>query len=150
MAFYKGYKHSPEVLVKMSESAKKRRIHGHAGHKHTDETKRKLSLISSSKVGEKASNWQGGKTKANLLLRWSKKNKDFRKSIFERDDFTCQDCGATGVYLEAHHIRPWRDYPELRYEVSNGITLCKPCHIRTRQKEEFFIEKYSQKLSTIL
>jgi hypothetical protein len=37
--------------------------------------------------------------------------------------------------LEAHHILPWRDYPELRYKVNNGITLCHAYHPRKRADE---------------
>ncbi|WP_416360620.1 HNH endonuclease [Burkholderia gladioli] len=46
-----------------------------------------------------------------------------------RDRFTCQHCGdARGGNLHAHHILPFATHPELRVDVSNGITLCKPCH----------------------
>lgn len=48
--------------------------------------------------------------------------------VVSRDNQTCQHCGATGVELHAHHIKPWKDYPELRDDVSNGVTLCAPCH----------------------
>lgn len=52
----------------------------------------------------------------------------WRKAVFERDRYTCQQCGAIGGTLNAHHIRSWRDYPALRFEVSNGVTLCVVCH----------------------
>lgn len=60
----------------------------------------------------------------------------WRKAVFERDDYTCQDCGArngTGetVYLQADHVKPWVLYPELRYQIDNGRTLCTPCHRKT-------------------
>lgn len=51
----------------------------------------------------------------------------WRKLVFERDNFTCVRCGAN-KNITAHHIKPWNDYPELRYEVSNGETLCNYCH----------------------
>ena len=55
--------------------------------------------------------------------------KDWRTSVFERDKHTCQKCGKVGGYLHAHHIKEWEHYPELRYEISNGMTLCRrPCH----------------------
>jgi 5-methylcytosine-specific restriction endonuclease McrA len=54
--------------------------------------------------------------------------KQWRKYVFMRDCYTCQNCGAKGVYLHAHHIKHWAEYPELRFDVSNGITLCVPCH----------------------
>lgn len=67
----------------------------------------------------------------------------WRLAVFTRDNFTCQDCKAKGVYLESHHIRCWRDYPELRFDINNGITLCTKCHNKTRWKESKFEEKYT-------
>ena len=49
-------------------------------------------------------------------------------SVFKRDNFTCQKCGIVGRELNAHHIKPYAKYKELRYELSNGITLCEDCH----------------------
>lgn len=49
-------------------------------------------------------------------------------AVIARDKATCQHCGIQGVELQAHHIKPYRDYPELRDDVSNGLTLCAPCH----------------------
>ncbi len=54
--------------------------------------------------------------------------KMWRRNVFERDDYTCQHCGARGVKLNAHHIKPYSIYFDLRYSVPNGITLCVPCH----------------------
>lgn len=76
--------------------------------------------------GEKHWNWKGGTTR-------NKHNggeyNEWRKSIFERDNYTCQDCGIRGVYLFAHHINPWAKFPSLRFELSNGVTLCEQCHM---------------------
>lgn len=52
----------------------------------------------------------------------------WRKTVFVRDCYTCQSCNARGVYLNAHHVKPWAKYPELRFELSNGVALCEPCH----------------------
>lgn len=52
----------------------------------------------------------------------------WRKKVFVRDNFTCQKCGTEDAEFHAHHIKPWADYPELRYEVNNGLTVCKECH----------------------
>ena len=49
-------------------------------------------------------------------------------AVISRDRATCQECGATDVELHAHHIKPYRDFPEFRFDVSNGITLCFKCH----------------------
>lgn len=73
-------------------------------------------------------NWKGGKTPKNQVERNSLESKNWRIAVFQRDHFTCQVCGKTGGKLNAHHIRPWAKYPELRYKLCNGITLCEECH----------------------
>ena len=52
----------------------------------------------------------------------------WRKTVFERDNYTCQSCGARGVKVNAHHRKEYAFFPELRYEPDNGVTLCVPCH----------------------
>ena len=74
------------------------------------------------------------RTKEYRYIRW-------RKEIFERDSFTCQICRKVGVYLESHHIKSWKNYPELRYVLDNGITLCRECHSKT--------DNYKKKALTI-
>ena len=54
--------------------------------------------------------------------------KEWRKSVFKRDKYTCQDCGQKGGDLEAHHIHPFKKYPKKRYDINNGKTLCILCH----------------------
>jgi 5-methylcytosine-specific restriction endonuclease McrA len=79
--------------------------------------------------GEKHPNWKGGISKSYRKgYRDNLAYEEWRKTVFERDDYTCQGCGITGVYITAHHIKSFAKYPELRLEVSNGITLCEECH----------------------
>ncbi|WP_179228608.1 HNH endonuclease [Leptolyngbya ohadii] len=59
--------------------------------------------------------------------RKSQKAKCWKKAVLKRDGYICQKCGSRKK-LVGHHIKNWIDYEELRYEVSNGITLCSPCH----------------------
>lgn len=78
----------------------------------------------------------GRKTPKLETLRRTKKYKEWRKSVFERDNYTCQKCGARSkkgkrVELQADHIKQFAYYPELRFEVSNGRTLCGGCHRKT-------------------
>jgi len=64
-------------------------------------------------------------------LRYSKRMDDWRLAVFERDDYTCQGCGQKGGYLQADHIKPFAFFPESRFELSNGRTLCLACHKKT-------------------
>ena len=54
--------------------------------------------------------------------------REWRTNVFARDRYTCKKCNEKGVKIEAHHIKPWSKYPELRLDLENGITLCKKCH----------------------
>ena len=73
-------------------------------------------------------NWSGGKTSDQEKIRKSINYKEWRKQVYERDNYTCQCCGKTGVALNAHHILNFSTYPDLRFDVSNGVTLCEECH----------------------
>ena len=71
---------------------------------------------------------------------------EWRKKVYERDNYTCQRCKAKSgqgkkIYLEAHHIKSWAEFPKLRNDVENGITLCKDCHNKTRQKNSGSFKK---------
>lgn len=52
----------------------------------------------------------------------------WRRAVLTRDNHTCQHCGATDRPLNAHHVKPWAEYPELRTVTSNGLALCDVCH----------------------
>lgn len=78
--------------------------------------------------GEKHYNWKGGVTEGNNKIHGSAEYKNWRKSVFKRDNFTCQICDERGTYLVAHHIKSFTYFPKLRFEIDNGITLCKNCH----------------------
>ena len=75
--------------------------------------------------------WLGGRTPERKLLSQRPEYKDWRKKVFERDDYTCQECGKRGGDMEPHHIKEWCNYPELRLSVENGLTLCPVCHRKT-------------------
>lgn len=53
--------------------------------------------------------------------------KQWRNAVIERDGRRCQRCGSA-EYLQAHHLQAWKDHPDLRYDLTNGITLCTTCH----------------------
>jgi hypothetical protein len=79
-------------------------------------------------------NWKGGITPLNEKIRNSSDIQNWRAKVFMRDDYTCVNCKSKGGYLEAHHIKEFSKYPDLRFEVDNGITLCKPCHLKIHSK----------------
>lgn len=70
----------------------------------------------------------GRRDKNKQHLRTSASYVDWRTAVFRRDDYTCQSCGARGVKIHAHHIQAWNDSPELRFDIGNGVTLCRYCH----------------------
>jgi 5-methylcytosine-specific restriction endonuclease McrA len=121
-----GAKRSEEVKRKISEGQKGKRL--------SDETKKKISeklkQIDTGKWlrGEKNWNWKGGITKERVKIWRSLEYKKWRIAVFERDSYTCQVCRKVGTYLNAHHIKSWKNYPDLRFNVNNGITLCEDCH----------------------
>jgi hypothetical protein len=102
--------------------------------------------------GENCPFWKGGI--AHLSKRQEQKNgmwleyNLWREQIFERDNYTCQFCGTRGGRLNADHIKPWILYPELRFDISNGRTLCIKCHTQ-RHKEEGGIPAIRRNLEQI-
>lgn len=125
---------------------------GMFGKKHSEATRKKMSLARIGKLGPNATAWKGGRMS---LVRRVKSvihhrfNWYFR--VYQRDQFKCTKCGGKRK-LEAHHVISisrlihdlchnqafgseeekieWlaardeiRD-PDLR----NGITLCRQCH----------------------
>ena len=140
-----GKKHTPEARKNMSDAQKRmgKKPPSALGLKRTQETKKKISEYRTGRPrpeiqGEKCYNWKGGITPINAVIRTSLEYKNWRKSVFERDDYSCVQCGIrfikgiTGkVELHADHIKPFAKFPELRLDINNGRTLCKPCHLLT-------------------
>lgn len=125
----KCYYSDPNYQAKRAESISRAR----KGWRYTEETKRKISEVKKGKpllhlVGEKNPNWNGGVTPINHKIRNSLEYKNWRREVFERDNYTCLNCNVRGGVLNADHIKPFTKYPELRFDVNNGRTLCVPCH----------------------
>jgi len=110
---------------KHSKEANEKNRLNHLGKKQSLETRIKRGL----KIkGKKHWNWQGGKTSKREKLRKSLEYRLWRKSCFERDNFTCQKYGVMGGRLVVHHINNFADFPELRFAIDNGITLSDKAH----------------------
>lgn len=81
--------------------------------------------------GKKNHQWQGGKTSKSQQIRRGIELRLWREAVFARDNWTCQRCYQRGGKLEAHHIKSFAKYPELRFAIDNGKTLCIKCHKKT-------------------
>jgi 5-methylcytosine-specific restriction endonuclease McrA len=99
---------------------------------HSEETRKKISVVQREKRirGEDHPNWRGGKRNERRKAMATFEYRDWRTAVFTRDNYTCQCCGQKGQYLEADHIKPWCAFPDLRYDINNGRTLCRPCHMK--------------------
>ncbi len=65
--------------------------------------------------------------------------KDWRIKVYKRDKFTCQMPGCKKkTSLQAHHIQKWANASMLRYDVDNGITLCRKCHNEVTGNEHHY------------
>ena len=153
---HSGWKHTEEAKRKISEKAKgKKNALGYRwtdeqrarhtgegapmyGKKHTTESRKKMSEAHSGEnnymYGRRdelsGKQWKGGKCSERVKDCSRYEGRMWSKGVQERDNYTCQNCKVTSETnkLHAHHIKEWEEYPELRYEVSNGLTLCVPCH----------------------
>lgn len=143
-----GKKHKPETLLKMSIARLKNNP-----MKNPEVIKRRSATLKKNGTfaGENSNNWKGGKTKIGAAIRSSAEYAIWRKSIFERDDWTCQKCGirskaGVNCVLQVHHIVSFAKLihrleiknmfqavscKEL-WNTDNGETLCKLCHKQTQ------------------
>ncbi len=151
----KGHKHSEETKRKIGLKTKERaertrekrsksmvgKLVGDKNPMRRPEVAAKLGLVKLGKkrpniTGELNYNWKGGKSSPNEKIRKSTEYKLWRMSVFERDNYTCRFCGIKSikgnfVLLHADHVKPFNLYPELRFAIDNGRTLCVPCHKTT-------------------
>lgn len=90
--------------------------------------------------------WQE-KNAESLKAIQSPKWRRLRLSIINRDGGYCQRCLLkygiiTSSHLTVHHIKPRIKYPELIFEESNLITLCRTCNSQLGTDEELdFVPK---------
>lgn len=113
------------------------------GRTWTKEERQKISNTMKGKSqpwhsGDKCNFWKGGKSSEYTKLKNSLEWKEWRRKVFERDDYTCQECGSRcykgngkSVWIHPHHIKSRTEFSELQFEVSNGQTLCRDCHRKT-------------------
>lgn len=92
------------------------------------EARRKKSIA---KLGRNNYFWKHGKTEELKLLRRGIEYRLWREAVFARDNYICRYCDGRGGDLQAHHIKSFTDYPELRFAIDNGETVCLDCHKKT-------------------
>lgn len=156
-AWNKGKKLSPrseEVKKKISESEKGKIISIETRIKISKFMKgRHHSPATEFKKGRKALSgknhpiWNPNREELKKNLRNDPEYKQWVRKVKLRDKQTCwiNDEYCKG-YNIVHHIFSWREYPKLRYELTNGITLCQAHHKRihnTRAKEKLFKKLFS-------
>ena len=117
----KPYKMTNEIRKKIGEAGKGRTGYwiGKKRPLFSEKTRKKMS---ESHKGEKHWNWKDGITPENNKIRASRECLLWRKSVFVRDNFTCQKYSINGGELIAHHINNFSQFPELRFAIDNGIT----------------------------
>lgn len=133
--FKKGCIRSRKSIEKMRETK--------IGHFVSMETKEKQK---EAKLGIKNPRWIEDRT----ILERNKRNdpeyKQWVRKVKKRDNNVCKlkDKNCFG-YNIVHHIKSWSEYPELRYKVNNGITLCQ-AHHPTKKVDEKRLTPVFQKL----
>ena len=116
------------------------------GVKLDNETRNKIANSLKGRFrGEENPQWKGGH--AHERQQWHSRfeYKAWRQAVYERDNYTCQMCGkSSNGDIQAHHIYPWTSHPELRFDTSNGITLCECCHLSIKGKELQHAERFTE------
>lgn len=86
--------------------------------------------------GENHWHWMGGITTKNQKIRDSFEGRFWKRTVLQRDEYVCQICGNKPTSgTTANHIKRFADFPDIRFEFNNGITLCKSCHILVTHHE---------------
>lgn len=118
--------------LRPSAEAHRKAIETRKGNKLTKVHRLRISEAHKKNVlAGKHHSWKGGISPINKLIRRSVEYKLWREAVFKRDDWTCTECKIRGTELHPDHIKPFALFPKLRFELSNGRTLCVPCHKKT-------------------
>lgn len=94
--------------------------------------------------GVKHWNWKGGVDVEHTRIKQTKEYKEWQQAVYRKWHWTCQDCKkhCNKGQIVAHHIKTFAEYPKLRFRVSNGVVLCRPCHaLRHKPNRKNYYEK---------
>jgi len=156
------YRNEEQMLIKSG----KKRSFALTGKKRKPFTLKHRQNIGLGQTGKKRGphnpNWKVGILKLCRMIKFLFEYREWRKQIFKRDNYLCQECFKQGRKIEAHHIKgfaiifkeflalysqfsPTKDKETLVrlainyapfWDINNGKTLCKECHILTRKKTQ--------------
>jgi hypothetical protein len=98
---------------------------------HTLESRIKIGQNTPKYSGRIHWNWKGGISEINDLIRHSLQYYIWRNEVWKRDRWICRLCKkhCQRKNIIAHHLQSFADFPELRFSIDNGITLCRTCHV---------------------
>lgn len=108
-------------------------------------------------LGDRNPVWNSSMTmEQRVKLRTNREHIDWAKAVKERDSYTCKACKQIGKQLHSHHLNSFSKFPEERYKLDNGVTLCKKCHwdfhtrygkkLNTKEQFQEFLESLSNSL----
>lgn len=151
-----GKKRDKKTKKKISETKKwlySLGLHKYSAKKGTQLNTGRTHFKKGQYAGEKSWNWKGGITPNKKAVWSSLEYQNWRKKIYERDNYTCQLCKKksmpkNSLIINAHHIKPIYKYPKLIFDLNNGITLCKSCHIKIHKldnKKEYYKNNNDEK-----
>lgn len=163
--YWLGKKRSPETIEKMRQTKLANPTRYWLGKKRDPALIEKMRLANVGripwnkgthiKINNALFEWRkrGGAIRRENHYRWNPDREALRrnqrgdpeykqwvKAVKRRDNNTCQlkDEICEG-YMIVAHIKGWALYPELRYNINNGITLCQYHHPRTRDEDKRLI-----------
>lgn len=121
-----GKPKSEEHKRKIAETLK-----GRKNPEHSERMKKRIDELGFHLIPFKKGNepWNKGKKTRKSKKRNSLIAKEWSEAVKEKDGKKCTKCEAVKG-LHAHHIIPWKDREELRFDVNNGTTLCRSCHAK--------------------
>ena len=91
-------------------------------------TKDRKIKISAQQQGISVNDWKGYISPENTRIRQSEKGREWRYNIMVKANFTCDITKQQGIELHVHHLYSFNSYPEKRFELDNGVCLCKDLH----------------------
>ena len=123
--YYKPYKKKYKRVFCSDKC--KHELGATTGYKRTEESKKKMSI---KYAGANNPNWRGGISFGRKRRDEKRKQREWRKAVFENDAYTCIWCGDNkGGNLNADHIKPYALCgEEEKWDNKNGQTLCEDCH----------------------